>query len=438
MRGLYESLLDDEATILSRSDRDADLLMWSEVVFGSGMLNKGQFRIKPGSTAGKFKLEYFGKEYTPIPIKFLSEGLYKQFSEACEGIYIYALTMIEMMIGFDFDFNTLPHFYDLEGDGYDDPFRTGTTHINLTNYVYTLRNLNPENLGINKKTSQDTTLKIFNSMGCADVTFKNFRWDVPYAKVMFENIRIKNTKHIDLSVEEITASNVDVDRTADDETKKIGILSHLSGFGNNIMKDKISFSNGVLKLTDKSISYDVHGSLSNIGIKDIIGDGICIYGVLDKDVHLISRMKLVRVAPDDSDKIEFDNYRSKPKIRIYSLQRVFGNKAPNMNFRAWCDISQDKENWNDWDDVSSLNFVFYAGRGALDCVYSNCMLIRFAEASSQIVTDIQRLLKKHSYISDDELKTVFPLDNFNNLKFIVWNAGSGEGIVKTPKGWHKK
>ena len=109
-----------------------------------------------------------------------------------------------------------------------------------------------------------------------------------------------------------------------------------------------------------------------------------------------------------------------------------------MKFRAWCDTSQDRENWKEWTEVSGLNFVFYVGRGELDQVYSNCMVIRFADASSAIVTDIQTLLKKHRYISDDELKTVFPLDNFTNLSFIVWNAGSGEGIVKTPKGWHRK
>ena len=109
-----------------------------------------------------------------------------------------------------------------------------------------------------------------------------------------------------------------------------------------------------------------------------------------------------------------------------------------MNFRAWCDISHDKENWSDWRDVSSLNFMFYVEHGELDHVHSNCMVVRFAEASSRIITDIQKLLKNHRYISDDELKTVFPLDNFINLSFIIWNAGSGEGIVKTPKGWHVK
>ncbi len=66
------------------------------------------------------------------------------------------------------------------------------------------------------------------------------------------------------------------------------------------------------------------------------------------------------------------------------------------------------------------------------------LLIRFADVSSQIITDIQKLLKKQRYISDDELRAVFPLDNFTNIKFIVWNDGSDEGIVKTPKGWHIK
>lgn len=434
MKGLYESILDDEATVLSRSDRDANILLWADILFGSGMLNKGQFIIKPGSANGKFKLEYFGKEYTPIPIKLLSERLYNQFRKGCEGIYIYSQNMIELMIGFDFDFGTLPHFYNLDGNGYD-PFRIGTTHINLTNSSYTLLNLNPENLGIDKKTTQSTTLKIFNSIGAVGVTFKDFRWDVPHAKVIFENIRIRNTKHIDLSVEEITANNVYVDNTADDETKKIGILSRVRGDRSSM--DKISFNNGTLKLTDKTISYNVNGSLSSFGIKDIIGDGISIYDVHDKDIHLISRMKLVGVTPDDSKKIEFDNYRDKPKIQAYSLQRSFGSSAPKMDIRAWCDTSHDKENWTEWFDVSSLNFRFYVGRKELDQVYSNCILVRFAEASSQIVTDIQRLLKKRQYISipDDELKTVFPLDNFPNLKFIVLYD---KCITKSPKGWHIK
>lgn len=434
MRGLYESILDDEATILSRSDKDADLLMWSEILFGNGMINKGQFHIKSGSTPGKIKLEYFGQEYTPIPLKFLTEGLYKQFREACEGIYIYARNMIELMIGFDFDFSTLPHFYNLEGDGYDDPFRMGSTHIHFTRSgAYTLHNLNPENLGIDKKTTQSIVLKIYNPNGCSDVTFKDFRWDVPSAKVVFENIRIKNTKHIELRVSKITAFNVYVDNTADDETKKIGILSYISGGD-----DKISFNKGVLKLLDKSYIYEIRGSLSNLGIKDIVGDGARIYNIHDKDVHLVSRMKSVDVTPGDQKNVEFDNYRSKPKIQTYNIRRIMGGSAPKMNFRAWCDTSHDKENWVNWNDVSSLNFTFYVTRNELSRVHSNCMLIRFTEASSPIVSDIKKLLKKHRYISDEELETAIPLHNFTNLKFIVWNAGSGEGIVKTSKGWHIK
>ena len=433
MRGLYESILDDEASILSRSDRDANLMLWSDILFGSGMIDKSQFRIKPGSTTDNFKLEYFGRESVGIGIKFLSERLYKQFREACEGIYIYARNMVELMIGFDFDFSTLPHFYDLEGDGYDTPFRIGTTRINLTKNSYTLYNLNPENLGIDKKTTTETILSVFGSIRSADVTFKDFRWDVPYAKVKFEDIHIKNTKHIELSVSEITSTNVDVDNTADDETKKIGILSHVYGFGLTVRE--ISFNHGVLKLIDTTTTYKVRGSLSDLGIKTVIGDGTNLYDVRADDVHLISSMKKLGVIPADSKYITFDNYRNKPKIRNYSLQPEIGSGAPKMKFRAWCDTSHDEANWTAWNDVSSLNFVFYVGRGELDQVQSNCMLIRFAETSSQIVTDIQRLLKKHRYISDDELKTVFPLDNFINLKFIIWN---NVGIVKTPRGWYTK
>jgi len=436
MRGLYESILDDEDTILSRSDRDANMLMWSDILFGSGMLNKGQFRIKPGSDKDKFKLEYFGQEYTVIPIKFLSERLYEHFRKGCEGIYIYARNMIEMMIGFDFDFDTLPHFYDLEGDGYDDPFRIGTTHINLTNNTYTLRNLNPENLGINKKTTKSTILKIFRKIERADVTFKDFRWDAPYAEVILENIRIKNTKHIELPVRKITTSNVDVDNAADDETKEICILSHVRG--DRSTTDQISFNNGVLKLIDTTTSYTVRGSLSGIGIKSIVGDGAIMRNMLTTDVHLVSSLKKLCVIPSTQKYITFDTYRNKPKILNYSLHREVGSVLPKMKFRAWCDTSHDKENWKDWDDVSCLNFVFYVERGALDQVQSNCVLIRFADASSQIVSDIQKLLKKHRYISDEELETVIPLSNFDNLKFIVWSAGSGEGIVKTPKGWCMK
>lgn len=436
MRGLYESILDDEADILSRSDRDADLLLWSEILFGSGMLNKEQFRIKPGSTTNKFKLEYFGREYATIPFKFLSERLYKQFSEACEGIYIYSQNMIEMMIGFDFDFGTLPHFYNLDGDGYDVPFRVGTTHINLTNSGHTLHNLKPENLAINKKTSVPTTLKIFGSTGRADVVFKDFSWDVSSAKVIFENLHIKNTKHIELSVREVVASRVDVDNTADDETKKIGILSRVRG--DRDTNHQISFSNGVLKLDDTTASYTVQGSLSDIGIKSVVGGESILLNVSADDVHLISSMKRLSVIPSGSNHIDFDNYKSKPKIHVYSIHRALSYAPPKMKFHAWCDTTHDKHDWKDWDEVSSLNFIFYVGRGELDQVYSNCRLVRFADASSQIVTDIQKLLKKQRYVSDEELETVIPLHNFANLKFIIWNAGSGECIVKTPKGWHLK
>lgn len=436
MRGLYESILDDEADILTRSDQDANLILWSEIANG-GMFDKAKFRIKPGSADGKIKLEYLGGEQDILTIKFLSEKLYEQFNEVCEGIYIYARNTIEMMIGFDFDFDTLPHFYDLEGDGYDDPFRIGATHINLNSQSCTLRNLNPENLGVNKKTTASTSLEIFSSAGHADVIFKDFRWDVPYANVIFKDIHIKNTKHIELSVYKITSNNVDVDNTADDEMKKIGILSHVRGNRDTI--DQISFNNGVLKLADTTTSYTVRGSLSGLGIKTIIGDGSILHNVLANDVHLVSSMKRLGVVPLDSKPLTFDTYRSKPKIQIYNLQRVLGKVPPKMNFRAWCDITNDKKDWKEWNEVSSLNFMFYVGRGELNQVYSNCRLVRFADASSQISADIVKILLKHRYISDDELKTVFPLDNFTNLEYIAWNSGKeNKCIIKTPKGWHLK
>lgn len=456
MIGLYESILDDELSVMSRGDKAGYLMLtkaWLKTLnidiefmhASITELNDG-FALYP-NPADKRLMSAL------IDVTFPSLADYARFVEECQMIKFENGNSQEVRLRFNFagdiDISQWPTTI-----GSD--MRLGI-YLNAESGPYTLHNIS------NKKLDGFRTLKVHGA-NQANVTFKNFDWD-GYS-VTFSSIIFRNTPKMNLGGSKLHCVGCMVEKNTYSAVRDTVLRDVIQIDGNSDNTPKFEAKpRGVIQLKG-STSYSIHypfaigHPLKEMGITKLQGaKQTDIRYIRPEDVELVDGCSKVMIATADGNVI-FDNYAKKSQIKQYLITNNAGTVLRNMEFKAWCDKSTDKKTYvkfpSDIEFASYLSFLQSINKGALDKVYSNCQAIKLEQNSTLVgflETDIRKGIKSYLgkayslrevmtngmdvYIPQEMLEGSFPFANFPELEYIVWGISRNmKGLQKTDKGWH--
>jgi hypothetical protein len=423
MKSLYESILDDEESILDQGDQTVLALQWEERLIKSKALRIGGTGDIPTIipiSKDKFALKYPQSIVSTYYWKFDNKEQVDLLRNHCEYIEIpAAYNRVEISTSVDLDFDNLIKFRYKEG-----PIELGHIDVIASGEI-TLSNIDSNKLQLAK----GGELRVMGR-DTATITLKNVKWDKGYCFTL-QDVNIRETENVKL-IENTTYPmalyfnfvRCNVLSSKLDDCVIHHMLGRAMGYWN------FQYSKGTVTIEDTECDSTInhHIKWDQYGIKTIFAKKQRILKwISDKYVNLLESEKIQNLyIIACARSFSFDTYKRKPLIKRYVL---WSPHIKELKFKAWCDTSEDKDiTWNQYEvgrmrerpAVSTVTITTGKANQALTQCKSNCALLEIKHK------DIGLLFKKRADSVEDKNKIPQKLfeeyinfDNFPNLKYIV-------------------
>lgn len=423
MKSLYESILDDEESVLNQGDQTALALQWEERLIKSKALRIGGMGDTPtviGISKDKFALKYPRGIQSKYYWKFDDKDSVELLRKHCEYIEIpEAYSEVEISTSVDLDFENLIKFRCNEG-----PVTLSKIYLIVSGKVE-LSNIDSEKLMLTK--GGDLYVMGY---GTPTVSLKNVTWNKGYCFVMqdvnireTENVKlIENTTHPMALYFNFIRCNVLTSKLDD------CVIHHMLGRAMGYWNFEYSKGTVTIEATDGA-PINPHIKWDDYGIKTIFAKKQRILKWMsDKYMKLLESEKIQNLYIDAwaSRSFSFDTYKRKSLIKRYV---IWSPLVKELKFKAWCDTSEDRDiTWNQYEAgrihetpaVSTVTITTGKVNQALTQCKSNCALLEIKHK------DIARLFNLRAAKAEDknkipqkEFEEYINFDNFPNLKYIV-------------------
>lgn len=422
MKSLYESILDDEESILNQGNLTALAIKWEERLIKSKALKIGGLGDTPtviGISEDKFALKYPQRNFTKYYWKFEDKESIELLRKHCEYIEIpVTYTGAEISTSVDLDFENLFKFRCKEG-----PVTFSKIDLFVRNNVK-LSNINSYDLQLTK----GGEFKVIG-FDTPTVSLKNVTWDKGYCFTM-QDVNIRETENVKLIENASPMALYFNFIRCNVLTSKLDdcVIHHMLGRVMGYWNFEYSKGTVTIEATDCE-PINAHIKWDDYGIKTIFAKKQRILKwISDKYMKLLESEKIQNLYVDAwaARSFSFDTYKRKPLIKRYV---IWSPLVKELKFKAWCDTSEDRDiTWNQYEAgrihetpaVSTVSITTGKVNQALTQCQSNCMLLEIKHK------DIARLFNLRAAKAEDKDKIPQSLfeeyinfDNFPNLKYIV-------------------
>lgn len=417
MISLYESILDDEESILNQGDMTASLIQWKERLTELGILTgyyADKITVIPISE-DKFALKY-DTDFFEWIIK--NKEIADLLRNHCEYIETPIRKSLKIYTECDLDFENLIKF---RCDG--KPVRFEEIRLHVKGEAK-LSNIDSDTMPL-----IEHGWLIISGPGRPGIYLMDMHWDGKYYFLM-DNVNVRETKNVKLvrdatrpQVRQFRFQNVLWPNKVDDS-----IIYYVLGMEMEFWD--FQYSNGVVTIEDTNgTTINSTTRWDNYRVKKIYAKKQHAFKwIYQKYLKIFESDKIQNLYVDfgSSKSFVFDTYKLKPQVKRYMLT----SRMPrDLKFKAWCDTSEDKDiNWNQYEAgraqnnpvVSSLYInAFKVGDYLLNCE-SNCSMVEIEVKNfSKLFINILNDLPNKDKIPQKLLEEYINFNNFPNLKYIV-------------------
>lgn len=418
---LYESILDDEETILGHGDLTALALLWKERLSKTDLLKSNILSTPPTIipiSEDKFALKYDKEHMFKCYWRFTDKETVDLVKNHCEYIEIPNTNKLEITTRVDLDFENLIKF-----KCNDSPVFFETITLIVSGEAK-LSNINPDIIHLKERGE-------FKILGpnTPTISLKNLSWGGRY-HLSLVDLNIHETENVTL-VEHSDYSHLQykflrcypLSDKVDDS-----MIYHMLGL---IMEYwDFQYSKGVVTI-EPTGGYSINSCVpwERYGVKKI-------YAKEQRILKWISQQYLKLLEADKIDNLyidsgakrnfDFDTYKRKPLIKRYVITCSI---EKGMRFKAWCDTSEDKDiTWNQYKSgrtqnkpaVSTLCINAWKFKELLTNCHSNCALLEIEPMlMGKLFKDKIDKAEDKNKIPQSLFDEYINFDNFPNLKYIV-------------------
>lgn len=421
MKTLYESILDDEETILNQGDLTALAMKWEKRLSKTNLLNSGRLDTTPTIipiSEDKFALKYTKGTMFGCYLRLTDNECVDLLRNHCEYIEIPMTRKLEITTSVDLDFENLIKYRCNDAPIlFDDIILIVSKEVKLSN-------INPTILSLKERGE-------FKILGpnTPTISLKNLSWGGKYYFSLVD-LNIRETENIKL-VEDPAYKYVQYKflrcHTLSDKVDD-SIVHHMLGLVMGI--NEFEYSNGVVTIGPMgNFSINNHVEWERYGVKKIVAKKQPVLKWISQGyLKILETEKIdnLYVSAGGSRVFNFDTYKQKLPIKRYVIQC---SNEKNLKFKAWCDTSGDKKiTWNQYVNarmknkplISTVSVNTYKQNEMLTNCQSNCSMIEIEHMlMAKLFKNTVEGVSDKNKIPQKLFEEYINFDNFPNLNYII-------------------